>query len=81
MNLLGFFGDETQHPGDKTMPDDNGQQLIARSLAGTLSAEEVRVIQAVLEALRRIRYGSVQVVVQDGKVLHIETVEKTRLTK
>ena len=41
--------------------------------------EEDRVVRAVLQALRRIRHGSVQVLVQDGRVVQIDTVEKTRL--
>ncbi len=44
-----------------------------------LSDEETRVVRAVLAALRRIRFGSVQVVVQDGRVVQIETTEKSRL--
>ncbi|HVA91881.1 MAG TPA: YezD family protein [Chloroflexota bacterium] len=51
----------------------------SRSLA--LNPDEERVVRAVLEALRRIRHGSVQVVVQDGTVVQIDTVEKTRLSK
>jgi hypothetical protein len=43
--------------------------------------DEEKVVRAVLEALRRIRHGSVQVLVQDGRVVQIDTVEKTRLTK
>ena len=43
--------------------------------------EEDKVVRAVLEALRRIRHGSVQVLVQDGRVVQIDTVEKTRLAK
>ena len=51
----------------------------ARALA--LSPDEEQVVRAVLGALRRIRHGSVQMVVQDGKVVQIDTVEKTRLSK
>jgi hypothetical protein len=43
-----------------------------------LSAEEQRIVRALLAALRRIRYGSVQVVVQDGRVVQIDTLEKQR---
>lgn len=45
-----------------------------------LSPDEDRVVRAVLAALRRIRHGSVQVLVQDGAVVQIDTVEKTRMT-
>ncbi len=43
--------------------------------------DEDKVVRAVLEAIRRIRHGSVQVLVQDGRVVQIDTVEKTRLAK
>ena len=43
------------------------------------SPDEDKVVRVVLEALRRIRHGSVLVLVQDGRVVQIDTVEKTRL--
>jgi hypothetical protein len=46
-----------------------------------LSAEEERAVRAVLAALRRIRHGSVQIVVQDSRVVQIDTVEKQRFSK
>jgi hypothetical protein len=45
----------------------------------TLSPEEERVVRALLAALRRIQHGSVQLVVQDNRVVQIDTVEKIRL--
>jgi hypothetical protein len=45
----------------------------------TLSPEEERVVCALLAALRRIQHGSVQLLVQDGRVVQIDTVEKMRL--
>jgi hypothetical protein len=44
-----------------------------------LSEEEGRVIRQVLGVLRRIDYGTVLLVVQDGKVVQIEMAEKFRL--
>jgi hypothetical protein len=44
----------------------------------TLSPEEERVVRALLAALRRIQHGSVQLVVQDSRVVQIDTVEKMR---
>jgi hypothetical protein len=41
----------------------------------TLSPEEERVVRALLAALRRIQHGSVQLVVQDSRVVQIDTVE------
>jgi hypothetical protein len=47
----------------------------------TLTAEEEQVVRAVLEALRRIEHGSVQIVVQDSRVVQIDTVAKTRFAR
>ena len=44
----------------------------------TLSPEEERVVRALLAALRRIQHGSVQLLVQDSRVVQIDTVEKMR---
>jgi len=44
-----------------------------------LSADEEHVVSAVLAAIRRIRHGSVQIVVQDSRVVQIDTLEKMRL--
>ena len=41
--------------------------------------EEQRVLQLILLAMREIRFGSVQIVIQDSKVVQIEKVEKIRL--
>jgi hypothetical protein len=43
------------------------------------SAEELDVLRRVAELLRSIRHGNVVIVVQDGKVVQIETSEKFRL--
>jgi hypothetical protein len=42
-------------------------------------AEETHVVRMILRAIREIRYGSVQIVIQDSKVVQIEKVEKIRL--
>jgi hypothetical protein len=41
--------------------------------------EEAQVMRLILRAIRDIRYGSVQIVIQDSKVVQIEKVEKIRL--
>jgi len=46
----------------------------------TLSSEEERVVRALVLALRRLRYGSVQIVVQDSRVVQIDTLEKLRIS-
>jgi len=44
-----------------------------------LSDEEREVVLRVIEVLRRIEFGTVLLVVQDGKVVQIEMAEKFRL--
>jgi hypothetical protein len=44
-----------------------------------LSQEEQQVLLRVVEVLRKVRYGTVLLVVQDGKVVQIEMAEKIRL--
>jgi hypothetical protein len=43
------------------------------------SASERQVLGEVLAAMRRIRHGTIQLVVQDAKVVQIDTTEKKRL--
>ena len=42
---------------------------------------ESEVAAAVLEAIRSVRYGSVEVVIHDGRVVGIERREKVRMDK
>ncbi len=44
-----------------------------------LSDEERQVLAKVADVLRRIQFGTVVLVVQDGKVVQIEMAEKFRL--
>jgi hypothetical protein len=44
-----------------------------------LTHGELEVIRRVRDSLRSIRFGTVLIVVQDGKVVQIETAEKIRL--
>jgi hypothetical protein len=45
------------------------------------STKERVVLAEVLRALRRVRHGSVQIILQDSKVVQIDTLEKKRLEK
>jgi hypothetical protein len=45
----------------------------------SLDADELEVLRRVRDSLRSIRFGTVLIVVQDGKVVQIETAEKIRL--
>ena len=52
--------------------------------AATPSAPDAReraVLAEVLLALRRLSHGSVQITVQDGRVVQIDTLEKKRLDR
>ena len=44
-----------------------------------LSDEERVVVERVVEVLRKLKFGTVLLVVQDGKVVQIEMAEKFRL--
>jgi hypothetical protein len=53
---------------------------MANELDLDLTHEEDQVVRALLASLRRIRYGSVQIAVQDGHVVQIDTLEKQRFS-
>lgn len=42
---------------------------------------EQAILREVLEAIRRVQHGYVQVIVQDGKAIQIDTMEKKRLDR
>ncbi len=44
-----------------------------------VSSREKEILAEVLRAIRRVRHGYVQVIVQDGKAIQIDTMEKKRL--
>ncbi len=44
-----------------------------------VTEEEQEVLLRVIEVLRKLSYGSILLVVQDGRVVQIETAEKIRL--
>lgn len=48
------------------------------SLQKGLSAEEKRVLQSILGAIRQVRHGYVQIVLHDGRVVQIDRLEKER---
>ena len=47
----------------------------------TLTPDEQRVVGILVRALRRIRHGSIQIVVQDSRVVQVDTLEKQRLAR
>lgn len=42
---------------------------------------EQTILSEVLQAIRRVRHGYVQVIVQDGRVIQIDTMEKKRIDR
>jgi hypothetical protein len=50
---------------------------LARRLNLTIDEEEV--VETLIAILRRLQHGSVQVIVQDNRVIQIDTVEKLRI--
>ena len=53
----------------------NGQQSQAPD------GREQTVLSEVLQAIQRVRHGYVQVIVQDGRAIQIDTMEKKRLDR
>ena len=65
-------------PKEPNVPADASAPPSAPSRT-SLDADELEVIRRVRDSLRSIRFGTVLIVVQDGKVVQIETAEKIRL--
>jgi hypothetical protein len=59
---------------DQVPPDSSVQQRIA-----DLTDDERLVLAKVADIVRKIQYGTVVLVIQDGKVVQIEMAEKFRL--
>ena len=45
-----------------------------------LTPDEQQMVAMLVRALRRIRHGSIQIVVQDSRVVQVDTLEKHRFT-
>ena len=59
-------------------PADAPEDPVVKQLAA-LSPEEREVLLKVVDILRKLQFGTVLLVVQDGKVVQIEMAEKFRL--
>jgi len=42
---------------------------------------ERRLLDEILQAIRKVRHGYVQVIIQDSKIIQIDTMEKKRLDR
>jgi hypothetical protein len=60
------------------MPERDGKQVAAGQADGPVAAT---IEQEILRAVARIEYGSVEVVIHDGKVVQIECREKIRVAR
>ena len=70
----------TTRPADEAKESDVPADASALPSASPgLESDELEVIRRVRDSLRSIRFGTVLIVVQDGKVVQIETAEKIRL--
>ena len=66
------MGEEAGRPSDPpAVPEGSGLD--------TLTDEERAVLMKVADVLRKLKFGTVLLVVQDGKVVQIEMAEKIRL--
>jgi hypothetical protein len=59
---------------DERVPEPSTQERLAN-----LTDEERLVLAKVADIIRKIQYGTVVLVIQDGKVVQIEMAEKFRL--
>ena len=69
----------TNRPAGATPEPSSSDAAVTRPDPVGLTADELEVIRRVRDSLRSIRFGTVLIVVQDGKVVQIETAEKIRL--
>ena len=66
---------------DRPAPTPGGDDARPRSthVSPALTEEEREVLAKVADIVRRIQFGTVVLVIQDGKVVQIEMAEKFRL--
>ncbi len=47
----------------------------------TIEMDDAKLVEEILKAVRQVSHGHVQIVIQDSRVVQIETLEKKRLAK
>ncbi len=62
-------------------PDPSNTNQHTPATENARNEQEQQVIHTLLQALRRVRYGSISLIIQDGRVVQIDILEKTRLTE
>ena len=58
-----------------------GAPLQERTAASPAAVQGSEVVRALLKAVEGIRYGSVELIIHDGRVVQIDRREKVRLDK
>ncbi len=53
----------------------------AKETGTKISPEEALIVEQVLEAVRQIKFGFVQITIQDGRVIQIDRTEKKRFDR
>jgi hypothetical protein len=53
----------------------------SKSALSRLTNHEIEVLEKVLQAIRQIKFGYVQITIQDAQVVQIERTEKQRLNR
>ena len=61
------------------MPDEPADARTTQEQLAALTEDERAVLTKVAEIVRKIQFGTVVLVIQDGKVVQIEMAEKFRL--
>lgn len=59
----------------------SNEKLVKPELEIDASPEEAEVLKSILQAIRQIKYGSVQITIQDAQVVQIERTEKYRFNR
>lgn len=52
-----------------------------KEIGTKISLEEALIVEQVLEAVRQIKFGFVQITIQDGRVIQIDRTEKKRFDR
>jgi hypothetical protein len=68
-----------RHEAARVNPPEPARERSEADAFAALSPEEQQVLLKVAEILKRLQFGTVLLVVQDGKVVQIEMAEKFRL--
>jgi hypothetical protein len=59
---------------------ENNSNLNDTETRAGLSPDHEEILAKVLEAVRQVKFGNVQVTIQDGRVVQIDRTEKLRFT-